>query len=131
MKYAAKQTGRAEMSPAQIDRARCRRSWGHLGAGAGRGRQALRQHRAQRNWLVIGMSRLDWEQAILGNHEPRRLVAGLRFERAFACMARKIDRIQPAALDLLASSSVLSWRSAAGLLLFAHGGVLRPGFERF
>ena len=37
--------------------------------------------RAREKRLVIGMSRLDWEQAIVGEPAPRRLVAALRFDR--------------------------------------------------
>ena len=43
---------------------------------------------ARQKRLVIGMSRFDWEQAILGDPKPRRLVAVLRFDRVLACKAR-------------------------------------------
>jgi hypothetical protein len=35
--------------------------------------------------LVVGMSRLDWEQTLDGETEPRRLVSALRFDRVLAC----------------------------------------------
>ena len=41
--------------------------------------------------LVIGMSRLDWDQTIAGTVEPRRLVSALRFDRVLACKFRDID----------------------------------------
>jgi hypothetical protein len=52
--------------------------------------------------LVIGMSRLDWEQTLSGETAPRRLIAALRFERVLACKSRKIDLAKPdLALELL------------------------------
>ncbi|MGY4414188.1 hypothetical protein ACVWW4_005924 [Bradyrhizobium sp. LB7.1] len=41
--------------------------------------------------LVVGMSRLDWEQMLDGEAEPRRLIAALRFDRVLACKSRNID----------------------------------------
>jgi hypothetical protein len=41
--------------------------------------------------LVVGMSRLDWEQTLSGETAPRRLVAALRFDRVLACKSRNID----------------------------------------
>jgi hypothetical protein len=41
--------------------------------------------------LVVGMSRLDWEQTLSGETAPRRLVSALRFDRVLACKSRKID----------------------------------------
>lgn len=41
--------------------------------------------------LVIGMSRLDWDQAIAGGVTPRRLISALRFDRVLACKSRDID----------------------------------------
>ena len=35
--------------------------------------------------LVVGMSRLDWEQTLGGDAAPRRLIAALRFDRVLAC----------------------------------------------
>ena len=34
--------------------------------------------------LVIGMSRLDWEQTLSGETSPRRLIAALRFDRVLS-----------------------------------------------
>ena len=52
--------------------------------------------------LVIGMNRLDWEQTLAGEAEPRRLIAALRFDRVLACKSRNIDLESPdKALDLV------------------------------
>src|SRR5215471_1331120 len=52
--------------------------------------------------LVIGMNRLDWEQTLSGETEPRRLIAALRFDRVLACKSRNIDLDTPdAKLELL------------------------------
>src|SRR5271169_6654880 len=52
--------------------------------------------------LVVGMSRLDWEQTLAGEAEPRRLIAALRFDRVLACKSRDIDLAGPGAvLDLV------------------------------
>src|SRR5205807_521498 len=40
--------------------------------------------------LVIGMSRLDWEQTLCGETTQRRLVAALRFDRVLSCKSRRI-----------------------------------------
>src|SRR5215813_3017926 len=52
--------------------------------------------------LVIGLNRLDWEQTLQGETEPRRLVAALRFDRVLACKSRNIDLAAPEQiLDLI------------------------------
>src|SRR6516165_1094479 len=52
--------------------------------------------------LVIGMNRLDWEQTLEGETEPRRLVSALRFDRVLACKSRNIDLAAPeTVLDLV------------------------------
>src|SRR5712671_1476819 len=52
--------------------------------------------------LVIGMSRLDWEQTLSGETAPRRLVAALRFDRVLSCKSRHIDLAAPeTALELV------------------------------
>ncbi|MBV9532708.1 MAG: DUF2948 family protein, partial [Bradyrhizobium sp.] len=52
--------------------------------------------------LVIGMSRLDWEQTLSGETSPRRLIAALRFDRVLACKSRNINTSAPeATLDLI------------------------------
>lgn len=52
--------------------------------------------------LVVGMSRLDWEQTLAGEAEPRRRLAALRFDRVLACKSRRIDLSAPdQVLDLV------------------------------
>ena len=52
--------------------------------------------------LVVGMSRLDWEQTLSGETAPRRLIAALRFDRVLSCKSRNIDMETPeAALELV------------------------------
>src|SRR3954463_10207019 len=52
--------------------------------------------------LVVGMSRLDWEQTLAGATPPRRLIAALRFDRVLSCKSRNIDLETPeTALELL------------------------------
>jgi Protein of unknown function (DUF2948) len=84
--------------------------------------------RACEKRLVIGMSRLDWEQAILGEPRPRRLVAALRFDRVLACKSRNIDPSQP--LDLV-GIEFCPHEAPGGcaLLLFADGSALRLDLE--
>jgi hypothetical protein len=81
--------------------------------------------------LVIGMSRLDWEQTLSGGTTPRRLVAALRFDRVLACRSRNIDLGVPETmLDLVGIE--FQPREAPGgsaLLLFGRGGVLRLEVE--
>jgi hypothetical protein len=78
--------------------------------------------------LVVGISRLDWEQALAGEIAPRRLVAALRFDRVLACKSRNIG--PGAALDLLG----IEFRpgdapGGRALLLFGDGGALRLDVE--
>ncbi len=58
--------------------------------------------RARSGWWSA-WSRLDWEQTLEGEAEPRRLVAAaLRFDRVLACKSRNIDLAAPdKLLDLL------------------------------
>ena len=55
--------------------------------------------------LVVGMSRLDWEQTMAGEATPRRLISALRFDRVLACKSRNIDleAAEPALTKLLGS----------------------------
>ncbi|TYO60850.1 DUF2948 family protein [Bradyrhizobium hipponense] len=85
--------------------------------------------------LVVGMSRLDWEQMLEGEAEPRRLVAALRFDRVLACKSRNIDL---AALDKVLDLVGIEFHPADGrdeepggsaLLLFAQGGAVRLDVE--
>jgi hypothetical protein len=81
--------------------------------------------------LVIGMSRLDWEQTLAGETTQRRLTAALRFDRVLGCKSRNID--------LAASGTVLDLigiefnpgeaPGGSALLLFGRGEVLRLDVE--
>src|SRR5258705_9819743 len=52
--------------------------------------------------LVVGMSRLDWEQTLAGETAPRPPIAALRFDRVLAAKARNIAVETPeAALELV------------------------------
>jgi DUF2948 family protein len=81
--------------------------------------------------LVVGMSRLDWEQTLSGETASRRLVAALRFDRVLACKSRKIDLEAPdASLELLGIE--FHQGDAPGgsaLLLFSQGAALRLDVE--
>jgi len=81
--------------------------------------------------LVIGLSRLDWEQTLMGKTEPRRLVAALRFDRVLACKARNIDMDAPDKVLDLIGIEFHSHDAPGGsaLLLFAHGGAIRLDVE--
>jgi hypothetical protein len=81
--------------------------------------------------LVIGMNRLDWEQTLAGETEPRRLVAALRFDRVLACKSRNIDLGNPEkGLDLI-GIEFHEGEAPGGnaLLLFSGGGALRLDVE--
>ncbi len=80
--------------------------------------------------LVVGMSRLDWEQTLSGQTAPRRLIAALRFDRVLSCKSRNIDMGTTAALELVG----IEFHPAAppggsAVLLFNHGGALRLDVE--
>jgi hypothetical protein len=85
--------------------------------------------------LVVGMSRLDWEQTLAGEAEPRRLVSALRFDRVLACKSRNIDLATPeAVLDLVGiefhpRDGRDEEPSGSALLLFAQGGAIRLDVE--
>jgi len=85
--------------------------------------------------LVIGMSRLDWEQTMEGAAEPRRLVAALRFDRVLACKSRNIDLAAPdEILDLIGiefhpQDGRSEEPGGSALLLFAQGGAIRLDVE--
>ena len=87
-----------------------------------------RQHEKR---LVIGMNRLDWEQALAGEVSPRRLVAALRFDRVLACKSRNIDLQAPAtALDLVGIEfHPGETPGGCALLLFDRGAALRLDLE--
>jgi hypothetical protein len=81
--------------------------------------------------LVIGMSRLDWEQTLSGETTPRRLVAALRFDRVLSCKSRNIDCDAPeTALELVGIEFHLSESpSGCALLMFSNGAALRLDVE--
>jgi hypothetical protein len=81
--------------------------------------------------LVIGMNRLDWEQTMSGETEPRRLVAALRFDRVLACKSRNIDLASPDhTLELLGIEfHAAEAPGGCALLMFAQGGALRLDVE--
>ena len=84
--------------------------------------------------LVVGMSRLDWEQTLDGEAEPRRLVAALRFDRVLACKSRNIDLGAPdEVLDLVGiefhPGRPRREPGGSALLLFAQGGAMRLDVE--
>jgi Protein of unknown function (DUF2948) len=81
--------------------------------------------------LVVGMSRLDWEQTLSGETSPRRLIAALRFDRVLSCKSRNIDLAMPeTALELIGIEfHPGDAPSGAAVLLFNHGGALRLDVE--
>ena len=81
--------------------------------------------------LVIGMSRLDWEQTLAGETRKHRLVAALRFDRVLSCKSRNIDLAEKqAVLDLVGIEFHAGEApSGSALLLFAQGGALRLDVE--
>jgi len=85
--------------------------------------------------LVVGMSRLDWEQTLEGEAEPRRLVSALRFDRVLACKARNIDLAAPEkVMDLVGiefhpRDGREEEPGGSALLLFAEGGAVRLDVE--
>jgi hypothetical protein len=85
--------------------------------------------------LVVGMSRLDWEQTLEGETEPRRLIAALRFDRVLACKSRNIDLAAPETiLDLIGiefhpQQGRIEEPGGSALLLFAQGGAIRLDVE--
>ena len=81
--------------------------------------------------LVIGMNRLDWERALAGETEPRRLIAALRFDRVLACKSRNIELEHPQAVLELVGIEFHPGEAPGGsaLLLFNHGGALRLDVE--
>ncbi len=81
--------------------------------------------------LVVGMNRLDWEQTLSGQAEPRRLVAALRFDRVLACKSRNIDLAKPDNVMELVGIEFHDAEAPGGsaLLMFADGGALRLDVE--
>jgi hypothetical protein len=81
--------------------------------------------------LVVGMSRLDWEQTLGGETAPRRLVAALRFDRVLSCKSRNIDLAAPEAALELIGIEFHPGKAPGGsaVLMFSHGGALRLDLE--
>jgi hypothetical protein len=81
--------------------------------------------------LVVGMSRLDWDQTLCGETASRRLVAALRFDRVLACKSRKIDPAAPDATLELVGIEFFQDDPPGGsaLLLFNQGAALRLDVE--
>ena len=81
--------------------------------------------------LVVGMSRLDWEQTLSGQTAPRRLIAALRFDRVLSCKSRNIDMGQPdTALELVGIEfHPGDVPSGSAVLMFGDGAVLRLDVE--
>jgi len=81
--------------------------------------------------LVVGMNRVDWEQTLRGETEPRRLIAALRFDRVLSCKSRNIDLDAPeTALELLGIEFHPGEPpGGSAVLMFSHGGALRLDVE--
>jgi Protein of unknown function (DUF2948) len=81
--------------------------------------------------LVVGMNRLDWDQAVSGEPVERRLITALRFDRVLACKSRNINLDAPnAALDLLGIEFHPGDPPGGSvLLMFGSGGALRLDVE--
>jgi hypothetical protein len=81
--------------------------------------------------LVVGMKRLDWDQALSGAPAARRLIAALRVDRVLACKSRNLEMGKP---DLEVELLGLEFRPGARpggsiLLMFSGGGALRLDVE--
>jgi Protein of unknown function (DUF2948) len=81
--------------------------------------------------LVVGMRRVDWDQALSGEPRASRLVSALRFDRVLACKSRNIDlAATEAVLDLIGIEfSPGDPPGGTALLWFAGGGALRLDLE--
>jgi hypothetical protein len=81
--------------------------------------------------LVVGMSRLDWEQTMAGEAEPRRLIAALRFDRVLACKSRNIDLEAPETVLELVGIEFHPGEAPSGsaVLIFSQGRALRLDVE--
>jgi hypothetical protein len=81
--------------------------------------------------LVVGMSRLDWEQTLAGETAPRRLIAALRFDRVLACKSRNIDMETPETMLELVGIEFHPGDvpSGSAVLMFSDGGALRLDVE--
>jgi hypothetical protein len=87
--------------------------------------------RPSENRLVIGLNRLDWEQCLTGEIEPRRLISALRFDRVLSCKSRNIDlATQEPMLELLGIEfHPAEMPGGSVILMFDNGGALRLDVE--
>jgi hypothetical protein len=81
--------------------------------------------------LVVGMRRLDWDQALDGATQANRLISALRFDRVLACKSRNIDlAASETVLDLIGIEfNPSDPPSGSAVLLFSGGGALRLDVE--
>jgi hypothetical protein len=81
--------------------------------------------------LVVGMSRLDWEQTLSGETAPHRLIAALRFDRVLACKSRNLDaEAADAALTLVGIEfHPAEAPGGSAVLMFSEGAALRLDVE--
>ena len=81
--------------------------------------------------LVVGLNRLDWEQAPGGENAPRHLISALRFDRVLSCKSRSIDMETPeTALELLGIEFHPGEPpGGSAVLMFSQGGALRLDVE--
>jgi hypothetical protein len=81
--------------------------------------------------LVVGMNRLDWEQTLVGETSPRRLIAALRFDRVLSCKSRNIDLSTPEAILELVGIEFHPGEAPGGsvVLMFGRGEALRLDVE--
>ena len=81
--------------------------------------------------LVVGMRRLDWDEAITSDTASRRLISALRFDRVLSCKSRDIDIAAPDLALTLLGIEFHATEAPGGnaLLLFDNGGVLRLDVE--
>jgi len=81
--------------------------------------------------LVVGMSRLDWEQTLAGEASPCRLIAALRFDQVLACKSRNIDLdASDTELELLGIEFHPGEApGGSAVLMFNQGGALRLDVE--
>jgi hypothetical protein len=81
--------------------------------------------------LVVGMRRLDWDEALSGMPRASRLFSALRFDRVLGCRSRNIDL---AAADTVLDLVGIEFApgdppGGSALLLFAGGGALKLELE--
>ncbi len=81
--------------------------------------------------LVVGMRRLDWDQALNGAPQASRLISALRFDRVLSCKSRNIDLAAgETVLDLIGIEFYPGDApSGSAVLLFSGGGALRLDVE--